>query len=103
MTKAYNNFIAVTKQQEKLYRSPYWKMSKAEVKEQGRWVLAGIHQAALFVLSYEEYLKFNEEYNKITQYYWGKQGGTDVADKQLEGQMTVFDFIGGCNGTNKFI
>lgn len=95
MTKAYNDFIAVTKQQEKFYRSTFLKMTKAEAREQGRWVLAGIHQAALFVLSQDEYYKFTEEYNRMTQYYWGKQGSAVAEDKQLEGQMTIFDLQGG--------
>lgn len=99
MTKAYNDFIAVTKQQEKFYRTTDFKFGQGKAKEQGRWVLAGIHQAALFVLSIEEYYKFSEEYYKITQYFWGKKSGDTVEEKQLEGQMNLFDFIGGCDGT----
>lgn len=95
MTKAYNDFVAVTKQQAKEYRSPYLKMSKKEAREQGRWVLAGIHQAALFVLSEKEYYKFTEEYNHLTEYYWGKNANKVVKeDTQLEGQMTIFDLQG---------
>ena len=91
MTKAYNDFIAVTKQQVKFYQSPFLKLSKAEAREQGRWVLAGIHQSALFVLNEEEYQKFSKEYYNITEYYWGKKQPTE--EKQLEGQMTIFDFV----------
>ncbi len=92
MSKAYSEFIAVTKQQVKFYQSPFLKMSKKEAREQGSWVLAGIHQAALFVLSEEEYYKFTKEYNKLAEYFLSKKE-PEIKDQNLEGQMTIMDLI----------
>lgn len=89
MTRTCEKLLEVVKQQvneEKRLR-PYTKMTLKEHKEMYFWILAGVHQSALFLLSLDEYYLFKEEAAKIEGK--DKQKIEDLTKSQ-EMQMTFF-------------
>lgn len=74
MTKNFENLIACVKQTVSEFdricknRNPIY--TKAEIRKEMFWKLAGIHQSALFILSTDEYYKFKQIAEEIEGGYY---------------------------------
>lgn len=94
MTKNYENLIACVKQQvnfyDRLSKNRRRNITRAEVRKQMFWELAGIHQSALFVLSTDEYYKFKEQATEIEGGYYSLPDDDFEKQEINESQMTLF-------------
>lgn len=94
MTKNYENLIACVKQQVNFYdrlSKNRRNITRAEVRKQMFWELAGIHQSALFILSTDEYYKFKEQATEIEGgYYVLPPKEVERERIKNESQMTLF-------------
>lgn len=94
MTKNYENLIACVKQQvnfyDRLSKNRRRNITRAEVRKQMFWELAGIHQSALFVLSTDEYYKFKEKATEIEGGYYSLPDDDFEKQEINERQMTLW-------------
>lgn len=89
MSRNYERLIKVVKQQvnQEERGAQYTKCTKEEYIEMYFWILAGIHQSALFILSLEEYYKFKEEAEAIEKPVREKVKKMHIAKEK---QLTLF-------------
>ena len=92
MSKTLERLIECELQQcreyERIAKNRNRKFTIEQIREDRFWILAGIHQSALFVLSLDEYYKFKEQAEKIEREY--KLAKNEKRNQVNEYQMTLF-------------